>query len=485
MCSSVPLQSDKQLNRRDVLKRTAGLLATPATGALDFFSPVPSSGPKKSIVVIGAGIAGLSCAYELVRRGHNVTVLEASGRAGGHVRTLHDPFADGLYADLGAEHFYYPGYTLYWRYVHEFNLTPIHYPRRDNMLRFIKGKMFTEQDLHSRSALQQLGFNQREVNFLAQRPWSELPLLYVQRYVDQIRDEHNPFVADLNQLDKITLSELLRRDGASAAAVEFFGGSGSALQWIWAASIKKLRGTDLESKNLFRLKGGNQLMTDAFAARLGQRIHLGCPVTAIEHGSSGATVSYREFGQMRKRDADYLVSCISAVMLRQLPVTPAWPEAKRFVINEMPYYTRTRIVFQCRTRFWKIDGISPNWLPPDPRLNELWSMAEDVPTPRGILLGGAQAGVTASAALATFSKLYPGKSADIEQALVHDWSKEPWAGMCERIPYRVGELHRFWPEATRACGRIHFAGAYAAQMNWGQEAALESAHRAAEEIDAA
>jgi monoamine oxidase len=74
-------------------------------------------------------------------------------------------------------------------------------------------------------------------------------------------------------------------------------------------------------------------------------------VTAVEHGSSGATVTYREFGEQRKRDADYLVSCISAVMLRQLPVTPAWPAARAFVINEMPYYTRTRIVFQSRTRF--------------------------------------------------------------------------------------------------------------------------------------
>ncbi|MFL6353748.1 MAG: flavin monoamine oxidase family protein [Bryobacteraceae bacterium] len=473
------------LNRRDLLKLGAGFVAAPAADAGGLSSTTPTSGSKKSVVVIGAGIAGLSCAYELVRRGHDVTVLEASGRPGGHVRTLHDAFADGLYADLGAEHFYYPGYTLYWRYVQEFNLTPIHYPRRENMLRFIKGKMFTEQDLHSRSVLAPLGFNQREINFLAERPWSELPLLYVHKYVDQVREETNPFVPALDQLDKVTLSEVFRRDGASSAALEFFGGSGSALQWIWAASIKKLRGTELESKKLFRLKGGNQLMTDAFAARLGQRVHLGCPVTAIEHGSSGATVTYREFGQERKRDADYLVSCISLVMLRQLPVTPAWPEAKAFVINEMPYYTRTRIVFQCRTRFWKTDGISPNWLPPDPRLNELWSIAEDVNTPRGILLGGAQAGVTAPAALATFSKLYPGKSADIEQAIVHDWSKEPWAGMCERIPYRVGELHRFWPETTRPCGRIHFAGAYAAQMNWGQEAALESAHRAAEEIDSA
>ena len=68
--------------------------------------------------------------------------------------------------------------------------------------------------------------------------------------------------------------------------------------------------------------------------------------------------------------------------------------------------------------------------------------------------------------------------------LVHDWSKDPYAGMCERIPYKLNQLARFWPEVTRPAGRIHFAGAYAAQMSWGQEAALESALRAAQEIDA-
>jgi monoamine oxidase len=112
-------------------------------------------------------------------------------------------------------------------------------------------------------------------------------------------------------------------------------------------------------------------------------------------------------------------------------------------------------------------------------------MAEEVDTKRGILLGGAQPGVPASASLATFLKLYPGKSADIEQVIVHDWSKDQYAGMCERISYRPGELNRFWPEVTRPFGRIHFAGAYAAQMTWGQEAALESANRVAEEINRA
>ncbi len=466
------------MNRRDILKIGGAIVTDRAVAQT-------STGSKKNVIVIGAGIAGLSCAYELSRRGHDVTVLEASGRPGGHVRTFHDPFADGLYADIGAEHFYYPGYTAYWGYLNEFKLTAIPYPRRDRMVRFLEGKPFSEEDLHSKAVLGRLGFNQREIDFLQERPWAEGPLLYLQKYVERIRDERNPFVPGLTHLDQVTVRDLLKQENASPAALQFFGGSNSALQMMWGAAIKHLRGADFESKKLFRLKGGNQLMTDALAARLGQRVHLGCPVTAIEHGASGATVTYREFGEQRKKTADYLVSCISLVMLRQIPVTPAWPDAKAFVIREMPYYTRTRVIFQCRTRFWKADKVSPNMLPPDPRLNELWSMAEEVDTPRGILLGGGQAGVAAPQALSAFLALYPGRSADVEQTIVHDWSKEPWAAMCERIPYRLGELARFWPEVTRPCGRIHFAGAYAAQMNWGQEAALESANRAAREIDAA
>lgn len=464
------------MKRRDVLKAGGTMIAGLAGSGTALAA-------KKKVIVMGAGIAGLSCAYELKRRGHDVTLLEASGRAGGHVRTLHDPFADGLYADIGAEHFYYPGYTEYWRYLNEFSLTAIPYPRRDHMVRFLNGERYSEEDLNGKNTLSKLGFNQRETDFLARRSWPELPLLYLERYVDQVRDESNPFERGLTELDSLSVTDLLRRQGASASAVQFFGGSGNALQSVWAAAIKKLRGTDLESKKLFRLKGGNQLMTEAFAARLGDRVRLGCPVTAIKHDVSGVTVSFHEFGEERKLDADYLVSCVSAVVLRRIPVSPEWPENKRFVIQEMPYYTRTRVVFQSRTRFWNTDRISPNWVPPDPRLNELWSMAEEVNTQRGILLGGAQAGGAAAASLAAFQNLYPGKSADIEQVIIHDWSKDPWAGMCERTAYKPGQLRRFWPGAARPCGRIHFAGAYAAQMSWGQEAALESANRAAREID--
>jgi monoamine oxidase len=464
------------VNRRDVLKIGAAALAARAAAQ----PRVP-----RKVIVAGGGIAGLSCGYDLTKRGHEVVVLEASGRAGGHVRTVYDPLADGLYADVGAEHFYYPGYTLYWQYMQEFGLPHIAYPRRDNMVRFLDGKLYTEKDLQSKTNLAHLGLNQREIDFLSGRLWWDLVLLYIQPYVDRITDENDPFRAGLNDLDQMSLADLLRRDGASAAAIEFAGGSGSALQVIWNAAIKKLRGTPLITKKLLRLVGGNQRMTDAFAARLGERLRLGCPVIAIEHSPNGVRVRYREFGEEKTMEADHLVSCVSLVVLRQMPVTPRWSEDKNFIIQQMPYYTRTRVVFQSRTRFWDKDGVSPNWEPPEPTLHELWHMADEVKTPRGILVGGAEPGVTAQQAEATFHKLYPGKSADIEQVFVHDWSKDPWAAVCERISVKPGQLAKFWPRVTEPVGRIHFAGAYCANLSAGQEAALESGQRAVNEIDQA
>jgi len=95
--------------RREALKIAGALLVTGLAPI-----PIPSQ-PKraKKVIVAGAGIAGLSCAYELMKRGHDVTVLEASARSGGHVRTVREGLTDGLYVDAGAEHFTQPGYDRY------------------------------------------------------------------------------------------------------------------------------------------------------------------------------------------------------------------------------------------------------------------------------------------------------------------------------------------------------------------------------------
>lgn len=469
------------VQRRDVLKMGATLLAGGLAAPLGCTRTRTTH--AKKVIIAGGGITGLSCGYELMKRGHDVIVLEAAGRPGGHVRTLHEGLADGLYADLGAEQFTNPGYDLYWGYVKEFNLPYLYYPRRMGLVRFIDGKFRTEEELHNRRFLNKLGFNQREADFLAQNAWWNIPMLYFRPYVEKFKDEYKPYEAGLNPLDQTTLGDLLRKDGASDRAIRTIGDSNaSALHVIWHAAILNLRGVPLFPPDVYRLKGGNQLMTDTLASKLGDRVRLNSPLTGIEHGKKGVRVTYRESGQEKKMEGDYLVCCMSAVMLRLIPAKPAWPESKTFAINQVPYYSVARLVFQSKTPFWESEGRSINWETPNTNLELLWRIAEEVHTRRAALMGWAEASTSQKGALTAFNNFYPGKSRQIEKLIVHNWATDPWAMACETISYPPGQLTKIWPSIIEPVGRVYFAGAYADNLNWGQEAGTRSARRVAEAI---
>src|SRR5687768_14000765 len=87
------------INRRTFLKQSALAVAGVSMARVPFVTV--GAGPKK-IIIIGAGIAGLSAGFELTQLGHQVTILEARARPGGRIQTLREPFADGLYAEAGA-----------------------------------------------------------------------------------------------------------------------------------------------------------------------------------------------------------------------------------------------------------------------------------------------------------------------------------------------------------------------------------------------
>lgn len=477
--------------RRDFIKATVAasvgttMISSGALAAADSKSMPPVAQKNKSVIVAGAGIAGLCCAYELMRRGFDVVVLEASGRHGGHVFTARDGLSDGLYADYGAEHITKPGYERYWEYTREFNLEVLPYPRRKNLLRRIDGKFYTDEMLADAAVLRKLGYNEKEVKFLSQNPWGELKALFVEPYLDKFRDEYQPFGVGYDKWDTTPVIDIYRKEGASQAALGRLGGSRtSALFELWRTAILKLRGVPLFPLDVFRLKGGNQELPNAFAKRLGERVKLNCPIKAITHGASGVTVAYTEFGQPKEMSADFLANCIPLPAFRSIPLTPALPPEKQFVVDHVVYDSYSRFVFQARSKFWEKDNLSINMELNHPDIGGIWQVANEVDTHRVALMATGPGGVSAQRALAGFRQVYPGKDT-IEQALVKDWTKEQFAFTCERLDFPVGQLSKFWPHVMTPHGRIHFAGAYADNLNWGMEAATRSANRVAKEIEQA
>ena len=492
----------KQVKRRKFIKNTlfsglgtslapTYLMAKTQSGVDDRQIDSCTSEIPKKIIVAGAGISGLSCAYELMKKGHEVTVLEASGRFGGAVLSVHDGLADGLYADFGAENFTKPGYENYWKYIEEFKLTVLPYHHREDRLTRIDGAWHTDamqRELREKKVEQLGGFNKYELKFLKLNPISNLQLLYLKPYFEKFTDEYQPFGIGYDHLENIPISQIYQQAGASNAAISILGGNNtSALYSIWQAYIMHKRGYD-NSFELFRLKGGNQVLTNEFGRRLGSNVKLGCQILEVAHNQTGVNIKYKEFGQIKEMSADYLACCLRTTALKKILFTPALPSQTQYIIDNLKYDQTTRIVFQARSKFWLKDNISINISFHHPSLTHIWQVADEIETDRVSLMAKAPGGTNPLRTLDTFRELYPGNknNIDIEQTLVKDWSKDTFVHGCERHGYSaLGELSKFWPHIMEAHGRIHFGGAHTDNRSWGMEAATNAANRVALEIDKA
>ena len=450
---------------------------------------------KKKVIVAGAGITGLCCAYELIKLGHDVTILEASGRFGGHVFTGRDGLSDGLYTDYGADHITNPGYEKFFEYCKEFDLPVIPYPHAEgseaapdsHTLKMIDGKFYTTEMLADPVVLRGLGFNEKEVAFLSKNPWYSLSSFYLNSYTSKFTDPYQPFGVGLDELDKISANELYKKGEASSTALRFLGGKGvSALYAVWRLALMKFRGIPLSEGDTFHLKDGNEQLPVAFAKKLGDKLNLNHPVTAIKHSKDGVAITFKPFGRDEEKEmtADFLVNCIALPVFRNIPVTPVLSDEKQYVVDNLTYSSHPFFVFEAATKFWLDDGFkSINMEFEHPDISSIWMETNNIDSSRIILKAFGPSGLSPQRVLAAFREVYPGKQDTIVQALTKDWSKDKYAPVCEMEPFPIGEMHKFWPQIMLPEGRIYFAGTYADNMSRGMESCIRSAQRVAKEID--
>ena len=484
------------MRRRDFVKEAviaaAALSAPPLIPHASNQGGLRRKGAPKKVIIIGAGLAGLSAGYELTQAGHDVTVLEARTRPGGRVHTIRDPFAEGLYADAGATRVpNHHHFTLKYAELFGLTLDPFQPPDVPSVY-YVRGKRIQMTPGQKEEWPYDLTAEERAlgVNGMRQK--------YIRSMLSELGDVTDPSwppPETLRKYDQMNRSDFWRSRGASLEAVALMSLGGVDDRAETWSTLYMLRNQALNQKlaRYYKIKGGTDLLPKAFADRLSGKIHFAAPVVRIEQHAQGIKAVFPRAGAYHTLTGDYLVCAVPFTVQKNIEIAPAFSVEKQRAIEELPYLSASKIFLQSKKRFWVDEGQS-GFATTDLPIGQVWDLTYSQPGTRGILqafpislhsrrVTGMSEQERINFALEQVEMIYPGMRENFEGGVTKCWDEDEWSRGASSY-YKPGQFSSLLPHVARPEGRIHFAGEHTSVWidGW-MQGALESGNRVAREVN--
>ena len=477
-----------QLTRRSFIKKTGLTTSLFSLYPLSFSSFFSNSTDDKRIIVIGAGLAGLSCAYELDQAGFNVILIEARSRPGGRVNTYREPFSDNLYSEMGAE-YVDSSDTYIHEYCKKFDLKVLPAKQYDGV--YVKGQTSTIEGLRSgrdllpfKGALEGKLFGQE--------------VQYIQKWIDlvKLKGISSP---EVQALDKISVEDILKEGGAPKDIIDLYTYANATEATAVASKMSALymvlsnTRTSNFSENTVegRIFGGNDQLPKTFAKKLGTKIMYNRPLQRLDYDSNGITASVIENKRLVQISAKKCVLAIPASILKNIDINPGFSIEKINCINNQQYGHAMKIAMQYRQRFWDDKNSIGQRVFTDTPLRRVYHFSIDQPGPRGILLsftsgedaiklGRLDNNKRLNIAQNTCRNIWPEAPKFWEKGVVKYWNEDPWV----KASYSFAGIGQkgFREILAKPEGPIFFAGEHTAIQRASMNGAIESGMRVTEEL---
>jgi monoamine oxidase len=501
-----------------------GLLPAPAAYVGPPLLPA-GSGAGINVVVLGAGIAGMTAAYELRKADYTCKILEARSRPGGRNWSLRQGDVveetdtrqtvrwspdDHLYFNPGPARIphHHQGILSYCRELE----VPIEVIVNDNRATYFHDdKAFGGKPQLAGSVIGDArGFvaelaAKAVAQHLLDQPISTLDRKRVLEFLTAFGDleEHFMTYRGSSRAGYATPPGACSQEGTIGKPIDLWQLLSSNF-WERPKGARMFFGEMFEqAATMLQPVGGMGRIGEAFGRKLAAVIQYDTEVTAIERTPKGVRVRWRstklreppELGEPAPIEADYLICTIPFSVLRN--IDSDFSKKIKAGIASVDYMPAGKIAFEAERRFWELDhqiygGIS--WTSRD--ITQIWYPSTGFHRTKGILVGAyiwdralGQAFAAKSPetrisdAIADGEGLHPNYGRWLGNGVSVAWPNIPFARGAW-ASWDGKARTQYYPALSNGDhnGRILFAGEHMSYLNGWQEGAVLSAHCAIDQI---